>query len=217
MLLKATLSRLSAAVATASLAAAGMMTTAGASTPAMDGTNPDPSAPIHCTAPGHKPITVVVIHGAWADSSSWSAEIHALRQNGCEVRAADHPVENLRTDAKKVADFVATNPAAAGFIRSPRVTVALRRIGEAARGARSTCSMALVRGLHGHAEEPEGDRQAATSRSSCEVRAAARMCIRPLAGRGVCPESHGGGSRVSRASDRSPTNPQASSAQAATT
>ncbi|MEV0481001.1 alpha/beta hydrolase [Streptomyces sp. NPDC050508] len=68
------------------------------------------AAPIHCTAPGRQPITVVFVHGAWADSSSWNGEIKELQDAGCAVRAADNPVENLTTDSEKVAAFVRTIP-----------------------------------------------------------------------------------------------------------
>ncbi|MFD8723511.1 alpha/beta hydrolase [Streptomyces sp. NPDC059629] len=66
--------------------------------------------PIRCTAPGRQPITVVLVHGAWADSSSWSGEIAELQREGCAVRAADNPVENLTTDSEKVAAFVRAIP-----------------------------------------------------------------------------------------------------------
>ncbi|MEV0908270.1 alpha/beta fold hydrolase [Streptomyces hokutonensis] len=68
------------------------------------------AAPIHCTAQGRQPITVVFVHGAWADSSSWNGEIKELQDAGCAVRAADNPVENLTTDSEKVAAFVRTIP-----------------------------------------------------------------------------------------------------------
>ncbi|MFI6621838.1 alpha/beta fold hydrolase [Streptomyces sp. NPDC050528] len=66
--------------------------------------------PLHCTTPGHQPITVVLVHGAWADSSSWNGEIDELQRAGCAVRAADNPVENLTTDSEKVAAFVRAIP-----------------------------------------------------------------------------------------------------------
>lgn len=68
------------------------------------------AGPIRCTAPGRQPITVVFVHGAWADSSSWSGEIKQLQHDGCAVRAADNPVQNLTTDSEEVAAFVRTIP-----------------------------------------------------------------------------------------------------------
>jgi pimeloyl-ACP methyl ester carboxylesterase len=68
------------------------------------------AAPVRCTAPGHTPITVVLVHGAWADNSSWSGELSELQRDGCPVRAADVAVHDLAADATTVADFVRTIP-----------------------------------------------------------------------------------------------------------
>jgi pimeloyl-ACP methyl ester carboxylesterase len=57
--------------------------------------------------PVHKPKpTVVLVHGAWADASSWSAEVRSLQNDGYTVRAIANPVENLTTDAEYVHDFL---------------------------------------------------------------------------------------------------------------
>jgi pimeloyl-ACP methyl ester carboxylesterase len=68
------------------------------------------AAPARCTAPGRTPITVVLVHGAWADNSSWSGELGDLQRYGCPVRAADVAVHDLAADATTVADFVRTIP-----------------------------------------------------------------------------------------------------------
>ena len=47
---------------------------------------------------GVKP-TVVLVHGAWADTSSWDGEVSALLKQGYDVRAIANPLENLTTDA----------------------------------------------------------------------------------------------------------------------
>ena len=54
--------------------------------------------------------TVVLVHGAWADASSWSGEVGALQRAGCRVRAVANPVENLTTDSLYVADFLKAIP-----------------------------------------------------------------------------------------------------------
>ena len=59
---------------------------------------PTPQAP---PATGVKP-TVVLVHGAWADTSSWDGEVSALQQQGYDVRAIANPLENLTTDAEYV-------------------------------------------------------------------------------------------------------------------
>jgi pimeloyl-ACP methyl ester carboxylesterase len=57
--------------------------------------------------PAHQPKpTVVLVHGAWADASSWSGEVKSLQNDGYNVRAIANPVENLTTDAEYVRDFL---------------------------------------------------------------------------------------------------------------
>jgi len=51
---------------------------------------------------------VVLVHGAWADTASWDAEVAALRKAGYDARAIANPVENLITDAESVARFLAS-------------------------------------------------------------------------------------------------------------
>ncbi len=67
-------------------------------------------APVHnlsATQPAHQPKpTVVLVHGAWADASSWSGEVKSLQDDGYTVRAIANPVENLTTDAEYVHDFL---------------------------------------------------------------------------------------------------------------
>jgi pimeloyl-ACP methyl ester carboxylesterase len=59
--------------------------------------------------PAHQPKpTVVLVHGAWADASSWSGEVRSLQDDGYTVRAIANPVENLTTDAEYVHDFLET-------------------------------------------------------------------------------------------------------------
>jgi pimeloyl-ACP methyl ester carboxylesterase len=54
--------------------------------------------------------TIVLVHGAWADASSWSGEVSRLQRGGCQVRAIANPLENLTTDAQYVADFLKSIP-----------------------------------------------------------------------------------------------------------
>lgn len=61
-----------------------------------------PAAP----PPGGVKPTVVLVHGAWADTSSWDGEVSALQQQGYDVRAIANPLRNLTTDAESVADFL---------------------------------------------------------------------------------------------------------------
>ncbi|MET0702365.1 MAG: alpha/beta hydrolase [Mycobacterium sp.] len=52
--------------------------------------------------------TIVLVHGAWADNSSWDGEVAALRAQGYDARAIANPLRNLTTDAESVADFLRT-------------------------------------------------------------------------------------------------------------
>lgn len=53
-------------------------------------------------------VTVVMVHGAWADPSSWDGEVAALEQMGYRARAVANPLRNLITDAESVASFLRT-------------------------------------------------------------------------------------------------------------
>ena len=59
--------------------------------------------------PGQRP-TIVLVHGAWADSSSWRGEISTLQAAGFPVRAPGNPLEDLATDAEFIAGFLAAIP-----------------------------------------------------------------------------------------------------------
>jgi pimeloyl-ACP methyl ester carboxylesterase len=52
--------------------------------------------------------TIVLVHGAWADSSSWSGEIARLQRDGYSVQAAPNPLRGLSTDAAYLKDFLST-------------------------------------------------------------------------------------------------------------
>ncbi|MET8002744.1 alpha/beta hydrolase [Nonomuraea glycinis] len=64
--------------------------------------------PLPCRSPGQAKPTVVLVHGAWADTSSWNGEVDALRQAGYAVRALANPLRGLTGDAQTVADFLKT-------------------------------------------------------------------------------------------------------------
>ena len=50
--------------------------------------------------------TVVLVHGAWADSSSWNGVIDRLRQAGYPVVAAADPLEGVDQDSAAVASLL---------------------------------------------------------------------------------------------------------------
>ena len=49
------------------------------------------------------PLTVVLVHGAFADSSSWNGVIERLQANGVQVIAAANPLRGISTDSAYVA------------------------------------------------------------------------------------------------------------------
>ncbi len=56
--------------------------------------------------PSAEKPTIVLVHGAWADASSWDGEVKELEVQGYVARAIANPLENLTTDSDDVADFL---------------------------------------------------------------------------------------------------------------
>ena len=50
--------------------------------------------------------TIVLVHGAFAESGSWNAVIERLRRDGYNVVAASNPLRSVRSDAASVASVV---------------------------------------------------------------------------------------------------------------
>lgn len=65
-----------------------------------------PSSAGHATA---KP-TVVLVHGAWADSSSWNAVVRRLIHDGYPVTAFATPLQSLSGDSSALRDLLASIP-----------------------------------------------------------------------------------------------------------
>ena len=61
------------------------------------------------TAQPDKP-TIVLVHGAFADSSSWDAVVGILEKDGYDVVAAANPLRSVKSDARYVDDIVASIP-----------------------------------------------------------------------------------------------------------
>jgi pimeloyl-ACP methyl ester carboxylesterase len=55
-----------------------------------------------------KPVTVVLVHGAFAESSSWDAVVTKLLAQGYPVVAAANPLRGLKSDAAYVATVLAS-------------------------------------------------------------------------------------------------------------
>lgn len=62
---------------------------------------------------GLRPV-IVLEHGAWADSSSWSGEIRLLQHDGFTVYAPPDPLRGLSFDSAYLHDFLTENAALQG-------------------------------------------------------------------------------------------------------
>jgi pimeloyl-ACP methyl ester carboxylesterase len=60
-------------------------------------------------APSDKP-TVVLVHGAFADASSWNGVIAVLTRDGFPVIAAANPLRGVKADAEEVGALLASIP-----------------------------------------------------------------------------------------------------------
>src|SRR3954452_4384312 len=56
------------------------------------------------------PLTVVLVHGAFADSSSWNGVIECLQAAGIQVTAAPNPLRGISHDSAYVASFMQQVP-----------------------------------------------------------------------------------------------------------
>lgn len=54
--------------------------------------------------------TIVLVHGAWADASSWNGVIRRLQDDGYAVVAPPNPLRGVEHDARTIAEFVKTIP-----------------------------------------------------------------------------------------------------------
>jgi pimeloyl-ACP methyl ester carboxylesterase len=52
--------------------------------------------------------TIVLVHGAWADSSSWALVIKRLRTSGYPVHAIANPLQGLVSDTAYLSSYLAT-------------------------------------------------------------------------------------------------------------
>jgi len=59
-------------------------------------------------SPNSQKPTIVLVHGAWADSSSWTGEIARLQDDGYPVIAAPNPLRGLSNDSATLADLLST-------------------------------------------------------------------------------------------------------------
>src|ERR1043166_3078081 len=61
-------------------------------------------------ATSNAPLTVVLVHGAFADSASCTAVIDPLQADGIQVTAAPNPLRGISYDSAYVASFMKQVP-----------------------------------------------------------------------------------------------------------
>ncbi|MEV6371275.1 alpha/beta hydrolase [Micromonospora musae] len=89
----------------AAIATATLVTVLGSAAPGVyadGGVQPTPERE-HDTKP-----TIVLVHGAWADGSSWSGEVSRLQARGFEVQVAPQPNRGPSIDSGYLKDFLST-------------------------------------------------------------------------------------------------------------
>ena len=97
------------AAAGVSLAIAGTLLGAGLAGSATAATTATTAghAPSSSAAAAAKP-TIVLVHGAWADSSSWNGVIERLQALGYTVDAPPNPLSGVSSDSGYLSDFLST-------------------------------------------------------------------------------------------------------------
>jgi pimeloyl-ACP methyl ester carboxylesterase len=66
------------------------------------------TCPVTQAEPAH--ATIVLVHGAFADASSWDGVIRILRKDGYHVVATANPLRGVKSDATAVSDLLSTLP-----------------------------------------------------------------------------------------------------------
>jgi alpha-beta hydrolase superfamily lysophospholipase len=62
------------------------------------------------TTPDTAPLTVVLVHGAFTDASSWNGVIERLQAAGVQVTAPANPLRGLSADSAYFASFLEQIP-----------------------------------------------------------------------------------------------------------
>ena len=65
------------------------------------------------------PLTVVLVHGAFAYSSSWDGVIELLQAAGIRVTAAPNPLRGISHDSAYLASFMSQLPGPASLSATP--------------------------------------------------------------------------------------------------
>jgi pimeloyl-ACP methyl ester carboxylesterase len=101
--------RLRVMILAAVLATTGLLFTAAQAGSAHAVTAPTVRGSTTAWADGPRP-TIVLVHGAWADASSWDGVIARLQQEGFTAVAAPNTLRGLSSDSTYLADFLSSIP-----------------------------------------------------------------------------------------------------------
>jgi pimeloyl-ACP methyl ester carboxylesterase len=69
-----------------------------------------PAATAAQTAAAQPKPTIVLVHGAWADASSWNRVTKRLQRQGYSVMALANPLRGMTSDSAYIASILATIP-----------------------------------------------------------------------------------------------------------
>ena len=101
------------------------------------------AAPAVAAPSGAKP-TIVLVHGAFADASSWNGVVARLRHDGFSVIAAANPLRGVKSDAVELAALMRATPGPIVLVGhsygGPVIT-------EAANGAKNVKALVYVAGF----------------------------------------------------------------------
>ena len=64
----------------------------------------------HSSVAGGVKPSIVLVHGAWADSSSWNTVVSRLQRDGYTVYVPPNPLEGLTYDSASITDFLDSIP-----------------------------------------------------------------------------------------------------------
>src|SRR6478735_1323307 len=94
-------------------------------------------------APSSAPLTVVLVHGAFADSSSWDGVIENLQATGIRVTAPPNPLRGISYDSAYVGAVISNAATGLGNVVGLVFVAAFapdegERLGEVAAGSRDS-------------------------------------------------------------------------------
>ncbi|SDO78430.1 alpha/beta hydrolase [Actinacidiphila guanduensis] len=84
-----------------------LLTTAAALTLTLSSASPSNSLPAGGPSSGQTP-TIVLVHGAWADASSWAAVTERLQKRGFTVKAPPNTLRGVATDSANLRAYLQT-------------------------------------------------------------------------------------------------------------